>query len=140
MYRVFQITNLNPRLEQFFEIGRGLSATRHYRRFPELINYYLAHSEERGRIAHAAYRRTLGDHTSERRFSDAFARINDRLPDNKSRWDVEAGHHRETLEPEGRDTHPRVSLLCYTYNFAEYLDSLIPSSSAKHSRISISDP
>jgi spore maturation protein CgeB len=49
-----------------------------YRSAGELVDkvrYYLAHDDERERIAEAGYRRTLRDHTYDRRFKDLFAAI-----------------------------------------------------------------
>ncbi len=39
------------------------------------VRYYLASEEERADIALAGYRRTLRDHTYERRFNEIFSRI-----------------------------------------------------------------
>ena len=38
----------------------------------EKIRYYLAHPEERERIARAGYERTMREHTAEKRFGAIF--------------------------------------------------------------------
>lgn len=51
----------------------------------EKLKYYLEHDEERKNIAQAGYRRTLHDHTYEKRFNEIFYflnRIDSKKPEN----------------------------------------------------------
>ena len=42
----------------------------------DLIRYYSGHDSERDAIAAAGYRRTLEEHTWERRWAEIFTRVN----------------------------------------------------------------
>lgn len=69
---------LSPRaddMERYYEDGQEIV---YYDGIPDLIekiHYYLAHPEEREIIAEAGYRRTLAEHTYQKRFEEIFKKI-----------------------------------------------------------------
>jgi len=71
----FLLTGKVPHLENFFDIGKEVAVYTSIEEMIEKIRYYLAHEEERQRIANAGYLRTLRDHTYENRFRDIYGRI-----------------------------------------------------------------
>lgn len=54
--KIFQITNHDPRLSEFFEIGKEIVTYNNLDELVEKINYYLEHNEERDEISENAYR------------------------------------------------------------------------------------
>lgn len=61
------VTDYKDNLDDLFEIGREVVAYRSPEEAAHLVNYYLAHPDEAAEIAAAGQRRTLRDHTYERR-------------------------------------------------------------------------
>lgn len=66
----FQLVNDRPALYDLFEIGQEIQTFRSVAELKEKIRYYLDYPEERLAIAAAASKRTLRDHTYERRLSE----------------------------------------------------------------------
>lgn len=81
--RVFEVpgcggllmTEWAPGIEEYYVPGEEIVVFRHDRELPGKIRTMLADEDSRARIAEAGYRRTLADHTYERRFADIFERI-----------------------------------------------------------------
>jgi spore maturation protein CgeB len=71
----FVITQMADDLGSFYKIGEEIVVYEDDRDLAAKIRYYLAHEDERARIAKAAYARTVRDHTYEKRFSDIFKTI-----------------------------------------------------------------
>ncbi len=64
------VTDWKPNLSDYFRIGQEVVAYSTPSECVELIRYYLAHEEERARIAAAGQRRTLAEHTWQLRMRD----------------------------------------------------------------------
>ena len=62
-------------LEEYYEIGKEVACYRGSNELVESIRYYLDHEDERQRVAEAGYRRTLEDHTYEKRLDEIFGRM-----------------------------------------------------------------
>ena len=71
----FLLTRKVPHLEDFYEIGKEIVCYDNARDMIEKINYYLAHEDQRSKIAESGYKRTIKDHTYENRFRDIFSQI-----------------------------------------------------------------
>lgn len=71
----FLITSAADDLEKFYQIGEEITVYKDIRELIEKIKYYLAHKNERKRIARAGYERTLREHTYTKRFSEIFRKI-----------------------------------------------------------------
>lgn len=59
----FLLTDWVAEIDDWFEDGRDLVCWRDPSELPELINYYLANSKERQRIAHRGYTRVVAEHS-----------------------------------------------------------------------------
>src|SRR3990172_2774366 len=71
----FQLTNDADNLRDYFEFGKEIVV---FDGVPDLIDkvkYYLCHEEERKQIAYAGWKRTMRDHTWEKRFAEIFDRM-----------------------------------------------------------------
>ncbi len=64
------LTDWKSNLPELFEVDREVVAYNSAEECAEKISYYLAHEEERAAIAAAGQRRTLKDHTIERRMQE----------------------------------------------------------------------
>lgn len=64
------LTDWKSNLPELFEVGREVVAYRSVGECAEQISYYLAHEEERAAIAAAGQRRTLTEHTIDRRMQE----------------------------------------------------------------------
>ncbi len=62
-------------MRDYYELGKEIVVYADAPDLAEKIKYYLAHDDERERIAEAGYGRTLRDHSTERRFEDIFRMI-----------------------------------------------------------------
>ncbi len=71
----FILTNYMQGIERYYEIGKEIACFKTRRDLAGQIRYYLAHDDERERIARAGYERTLREHTYELRFRDLFGRM-----------------------------------------------------------------
>lgn len=71
----FLLTNDVPYLEEYFVPGQEIVTFTGIDDLFEKARYYLDNDDDRSRIAEAGLRRTLADHTYERRFSDLFRRM-----------------------------------------------------------------
>ncbi len=69
----FCISGYADDFETYYEENKEMVFYRSPEDLIEKIRYYLAHSEEAGRIAKAGYERTLREHTAEKRFAAMFA-------------------------------------------------------------------
>ena len=63
----FVLTDWREQMENLFEPGREVACFRHPEEVQEMIRYYLKHPEERRRIAEAARKRILAEHTYDHR-------------------------------------------------------------------------
>ncbi|KAF0232167.1 MAG: hypothetical protein FD177_2641 [Desulfovibrionaceae bacterium] len=59
----FLLTDHRAQMERLFEPGREVAVYGDPEEIPELVRHYLAHPEERARIAEAARKRVLAEHT-----------------------------------------------------------------------------
>jgi len=64
------VTDWKENLHEIFEPGTEVAAYRSHDECMEMIGYYLEHEDERRAIAEAGQRRTLRDHTYERRMCE----------------------------------------------------------------------
>lgn len=67
----FVLTDYRPGLEEFFKLEEEIVYYRTAQELKELVEYYLAHPDERQAIAQAAYIRTMRDHTYKKRMEMA---------------------------------------------------------------------
>ena len=68
----FLLTSDADNLGDYYENGKEIVIFENTEEMIEKIKYYLSHEDERQRIAEAGYRRTLRDHTYEKRFNEIF--------------------------------------------------------------------
>lgn len=71
----FLLTGRPENLEEYYELGKEIVTFDTTADMIEKIKYYLAHEEEREKIAEAGYQRTLKDHTYSTRLDHIFAKI-----------------------------------------------------------------
>jgi spore maturation protein CgeB len=71
----FILTNYVEGIERYFVLDKEIVCFSDRRDLLEKVRYYLAHDEERSRIAQAGYERTLRDHTYEIRFRELFTQM-----------------------------------------------------------------
>lgn len=71
----FLLTGRVPHLEDYFDVGKEIVCYDSEEDMIDKIKYYLSNEDERMRIAEAGYRRTLRDHTYEKRFRDVFSKV-----------------------------------------------------------------
>ncbi len=69
----FLLTEAVPHLEEYFVAGREVAVFAGVDDLVEQVGYWLAHPAERSAVAEAGYRRTLAEHTYDRRFAEIFA-------------------------------------------------------------------
>ena len=67
------VTDWKSNLPELFEVGKEVVAYRSVEECAEQISYYLAHEDERAAIAAAGQRRTLTEHTIDRRMQELLA-------------------------------------------------------------------
>lgn len=63
----FCLTNYQPELEEYFEIGKDLEVFHNMEELEEKVAYYLTHEEERIRIAMNGYKKVREHHSYEKR-------------------------------------------------------------------------
>lgn len=68
----FLLTNSVPGLEEYFDIGQEVVIFDNADDLRDKIKYFQSNDTERETIAKAGYRRTVLDHTYEKRFTDLF--------------------------------------------------------------------
>ena len=71
----FCLTNYQPELEEYFEIGKDLEVYHNLQELEDKIAYYLKHEDERIRIAINGYKKVRQKHSLERRMTDVLAYI-----------------------------------------------------------------
>lgn len=71
----FYMTEYFEELEDFFEIGKEIVCYKDKDDLVEKIKYYLAHDQEREKIAQAGRERCLRDHTWQKRFTMVFEKV-----------------------------------------------------------------
>jgi spore maturation protein CgeB len=71
----FLLTDSADNLEVYYVPGREIAIFESLSDLVEQVRYYLSHETERAQIAEAGWRRTLRDHTYERRFHEIFQRV-----------------------------------------------------------------
>lgn len=71
----FLLTRASPEIGRYFEIGREIVCYESTGDLAEKIRHYLSHEEQREAITAAGYRRTIAEHTYERRFTALFERM-----------------------------------------------------------------
>lgn len=69
------LTEYQPELDEYFEVGKEVLCYRDPDDLLEQVRYYLARPEEAERVRRAGYRRALGEHTWQHRFRDLFAAL-----------------------------------------------------------------
>ena len=73
--RGFLLTNYQPELEDYFEIGKDLEVYRSTDEMIEKIEYYLSHEEERCKIADNGYQKVAAYHSTLNRVIDIIKKI-----------------------------------------------------------------
>lgn len=68
----FLLTSNADNLGDYYQKGKEIVIYKDVKDLIDKIRYYLVHDEEREAIAKAGYRRTLRDHTYEKRFNEIF--------------------------------------------------------------------
>lgn len=68
----FILTNYSSELSNFFDTGNEIAVFKNKRDLLKKIRYYLANDKEREDIAIRGYRRSIKNHTYEKRFNDIF--------------------------------------------------------------------
>jgi hypothetical protein len=76
----FYLTQNCPELSKYYEVGREIAVWETAKDVVEQCRYYLAHPEERARIAEAGRQRALGHHTWVHRFSRMASELGMQLP------------------------------------------------------------
>jgi spore maturation protein CgeB len=74
--RSFLLTGPADNLADYYTDGKEVVVFHSPEEMVDLIHFYSTHETEREAIAEAGYRRTIGEHTWEHRWSDIFARVN----------------------------------------------------------------
>lgn len=69
------LTGEADNLGAYYKPDMDVVTYQHFGSMVERIRYYLAHEDERARIAEAGYQRTLSEHTYAHRFNEIFERI-----------------------------------------------------------------
>ncbi len=62
-------------LRDYYKLGEEIVVYKDNEDLVRKIKYYLAHEDERERIALRGYERTIRDHSTEKRFEDIFRMI-----------------------------------------------------------------
>ncbi len=70
--RGFLLSGYAEKLEELYTPNKEIVFFYNFNELVEKIKYYLAHDEEREKIAKAGYERSLRDHTCEKRFNEMF--------------------------------------------------------------------
>ncbi len=70
------ITDYKDNLGELFEIGKEIETYKTKEELLEKVNYYLAHEDERKKIAEAGQKRTIKDHTYEIRMKELIDILN----------------------------------------------------------------
>lgn len=73
--RGFLLTTYNPLLSRYYNIGEEIETYDDVQELVDKVKFYLAHDDERKKIAKAGYERFLKDHTYEKRFAGIFKAI-----------------------------------------------------------------
>lgn len=71
----FLLTEAADNIEEYYRDGKEIAVFRDTDELIEKARYYLAHERERATIAEAGYRRTLDEHTYEKRFRALFRKM-----------------------------------------------------------------
>ncbi len=71
----FMLSGDSENLRNYYEFGKEIAIYNNPDDLVRQVRYYLAHEEERTRIAQAGYERTLREHTYTHRFTEIFKRI-----------------------------------------------------------------
>lgn len=71
----FLLTSWVKGLDEFYRLNKEIAVYENFEELVEKIRYYLKHEEEREAIALAGYKRTLKDHTYEKRFQKIFRKM-----------------------------------------------------------------
>ncbi|MEK6334522.1 MAG: glycosyltransferase [Acidobacteriota bacterium] len=82
------LTDWKSNLPELFDVGREVVAYKSAAECAEKISYYLAHEEERAAIAAAGQRRTLKDHTIERRMQELVSILEPYYDDRQARQSI----------------------------------------------------
>lgn len=72
----FLLTGPADNLEEYYTDRKEVAVFRSPEEMVDMIRYHSTHDSERDAIAAAGYRRTLEEHTWERRWSEIFTRVN----------------------------------------------------------------
>lgn len=71
----FLLSGKADNLEEYYRVGNEIDCFTTTDELIEKIRFYLANESERAQVADAGYRRTLAEHTYEKRFNEIFARV-----------------------------------------------------------------
>lgn len=68
----FILSGQADNLENYYKIGEEIDVYKNITDLIEKVKYYLSHNEERERVARAGYKRTIAEHTYEKRSNKIF--------------------------------------------------------------------
>ena len=124
--KVFQLSNFDKRVTRYFEEDKEIVFYRDKKDLVEKIAYYSTHADQRRSIAEAAYRRTLRDHTWERRFEEIFKAARGMPLSGKQPLTFKES---KGVAPAVAEEGPRpgVSIACYVFNGQRYFEETIQS-------------
>jgi spore maturation protein CgeB len=71
----FLLSNYVEGIENYYDIGKEIICFKDEKELKERIQYYLKHDDQREAIALAGYKRTLREHTYEKRFINLFKQM-----------------------------------------------------------------
>ncbi len=125
--QAFQLASFDENLEKFFEVGTEIVMFHDRQELLEKIQFYLSHEEEAQAIATSAYRRTIQEHTWEKRYSRLFQDISHLHLRGKKPLSFFENTHPEIKKPLLGKVTPKVSIICYVFNGEAYIKDLIQS-------------
>ncbi len=129
--QAFQLASFDKNLSQYYHIDKEIVMFRDRNDLLGKIQYFLEHEDQRDSIAEAGYRRTIRDHTWERRFEGLFQDLTRFNLSQKRPLVWPGGQKKIAGTLERQVDQPRVSIICYVFNGETYIQELIESVQAQ---------